>query len=205
LSHPLEYHNFVLSEIGKKRKMTVLDVGAGFGIWGYLIHTLRKPSLLVGLDIDKNYLSVLKKHKIYDCVVLASASALPVTEKIFDYVLAVEVIEHLPKLDGESMISELERVCLQKVILTTPNGYLSQHSNTIPQSEIHRSSWSAREFRKKGYKVRGMGLKGSSRWRSEKGLALYGALNHFSTLISFFLCEISEYILAVKKLNAREC
>ena len=188
-----------MSEIGKQNRMTILDVGAGFGIWGYLMRTLRRPSLLVGLDIDTNYLSALKKHKIYDCLIQASASALPIRNRIFDYVLAAEIIEHLPKLDGEKMILELERVCLQKIILTTPNGYLRQHLDNIPRSEIHRSSWSAKEFRKRGYKVRGIGLKGSSKWRSEKGLTLYGALNHFSILISFFLSEISEYILAVKR------
>ena len=205
MSHPLEYHNFVMAEINVKLS-TILDIGVGFGIWGYLAHVLRKTSRLVGIDINLNYLLAAKEHNIYDCLVLASASSLPFRDGVFDYVLAIEVIEHLPKEDGERMLSELERVCRSKIVLTTPNGFLQQHPCVAPESEIHKSSWSARELRGKGYKVRGIGLKGTSKLRSRRSLTIYGLLSYLSTLITFFFPEFSEYILAVKTLgveNAR--
>lgn len=198
MSHPLEYHNFVMAEVDKFESSTILDVGVGFGIWGYLMRVLRKPSLLVGIDVDLNYLLASKEHNIYECLALASASSLPFREKVFDYVLAIEVIEHLPKGDGERMLTELERVCKRKIMLTTPNGYLEQHPCVAPESEIHKSGWSAEELRRKGYKVRGIGLKGTSRLRSKRRLTLYGLLNYLSSFITFFFPEFSEYILAVK-------
>jgi len=187
-----------MAEVNKVKLSTILDIGIGFGIWGYLAHVLRKPSLLVGIDINLNYLLAAKKHNIYDCLVLASASSLPFREESFDYVLAIEVIEHLPKVAGEKMFAELERVCRRKIVLTTPNGFLEQHPCVAPESEIHKSGWSARELRGKGYKVRGIGLKGTSRLRSRRRLTVYGLLNYLSTLITFFFPEFSEYILAVK-------
>lgn len=202
MSHPLEYHNFVMAEVDKVEPSTILDVGVGFGIWGYLMYMLRKPSLLIGIDIDLNYLLASKKHNIYDCLVLASASSLPFRERVFDYVLAIEVIEHLPKADGEKMFAELERVCRSKVLITTPNGYLEQDPYVAPESEIHKSGWSVQEFRRKGYKVRGIGLKGTSRLRSRRSLTLYGLLNHLSILITFFFPKFSEHIFAVKTLGA---
>jgi 2-polyprenyl-3-methyl-5-hydroxy-6-metoxy-1,4-benzoquinol methylase len=198
MSHPLEYHNFVMAEVDKSESSVVLDVGVGFGIWGYLMRVLRKPSLLVGIDVNLDYLLTLKKHNFYDCLVLASGSYLPFRRRIFDYVLAVEVLEHLPKADGERMFTELEDACRGKVILTTPNGHLEQHPRVASRSELHRSAWSAQELAKKGYKVRGIGLRGTSKLRSKKSLTLYGLLNYLSTAMTFFFPELSEYILATK-------
>jgi ubiquinone/menaquinone biosynthesis C-methylase UbiE len=192
-----------MAEVDKFESSTILDMGIGFGIWGYLMRTLRKPSLLVGTDINLDYLLASKKHNIYDFLVLASASSLPFRERVFDYVLAIEVIEHLPKVDGERMFAELERVCRGKIVLTTPNGFLEQHPCVAPDSEIHKSGWSAEEFRREGYKVRGIGLKGSSRFRSRESLTMYGLLSYLSTLISFFFPKFSEYLLAVKDVSSR--
>lgn len=205
MSHPLEYHNFVMAEVDKAESLTILDVGIGFGIWGYLMYVLRKPSLLVGIDVNLNYLLASKKHNVYDSLVLTSASSLPFRERVFDYVLAIEVIEYLPKVDGERMFAELERVCRSKIVLTTtPNGYyLEQHPRVAPQSEIYKSDWSAGEFRRKGYKVRGISLKGASRLRSRRSLTVYGLLSYMSTLITFFFPKFSEYILAVKDVRSR--
>lgn len=202
MSHPLEYHNFLMAEVDKFESSTILDVGIGFGIWGYLMRKLRKPSLLVGIDINLDYLSASKKHNIYDHLVLASASHVPFRKGTFDYVLAIDVIEHLPKVDGERVFTGVECVCKGKIIITTPNGYLEQHPCGAPESETHRSGWSPEEFRRKGYKVRGIGLKGTTRLRSRRNLTVYGLLNYLSTLITFFFPKFSEYTLAVKTLGA---
>jgi len=190
-----------MSEVDKVKSSTILDIGVGFGIWGYLMYMLRKPKLLIGIDIDLNYLLTLRKHNIYDCLIRASASTLPFKERVFDYVLSIEVIEHLNKVSGEKMIIELERVCKRKIVVTTPNGYLEQHPYIATESEIHRSGWSAQEFKQKGYKVHGIGLRGTSFLRSRRSLTLYGMLNHLSVPLTFLFPEVSEYLFAVKKVG----
>lgn len=200
LSHPLEIHNFLMAEIPTDQQFSFLDVGIGFGILGYLTRRLRKPSLLVGVDIEPSYLETCKKHHIYDFLVLASASNLPFRDKIFDYVMATEIIEHLSKRQGERMLMQLRSLCTRKIIVTTPNGYMKQQPSDAPRSETHKSGWSARELRSCGYRVRGIGLRGTHKLRSERSLMIYGLLSFVSTPISFFVPELSGYIVAVKEI-----
>jgi len=192
-----------MAEIDKTQSPTILDVGIGFGVWGYLTHVLRKPSLLVGIDINLDYLLASRRHNVYNDLVLASASFLPFREDVFDYVLAIEVIEHLPKGEAEKTFTELEHVCRSRIVLTTPNGFLEQHPCVAPESEVHRSSWSAQELTRMGYKVRGIGLKGTSKLRSRANLTVYGLLNYLSTLITFFFPKFSEYLLSVKNVSGK--
>jgi len=201
MSHPLELHNFVLAQLGKTEGSTVIDCGIGFGIWGYLMQVLRKPSLLAGIDVDKGYLLNAKRHRIYDHLIRASASYAPFRNAIFDYVLAMEVIEHVPKSDGKNLLLELERICRDKIILSTPNGYLKTDPSNSVESETHRSGWSAAELRSVGFRVHGISLRRSSTLRNRKNSTVYGFLNHVSTLVTFFLPALSEYLLATKELR----
>jgi hypothetical protein len=60
--------------------------------------------------------------------------------------VCIEVIEHLPKKKGKSLIKEMTRVSRQKVILTTPDiffkirnqkfGHVSVDSERIKESRI---------------------------------------------------------------------
>lgn len=186
-----------MAEVETDQPSSFLDVGIGFGILGYLIRRLRKPLLLIGVDVEPSYLKTCKQHQIYDSLILASASSLPFREKIFDYIVATEIIEHLSKQQGEKMLTELSSLSKGKIILTTPNGYVRQQPCNAPKSETHMSGWVARELRSWGYKVRGIGLRGTSSLRSERSLMVYGFLSFLSTPLTFFLPELSGYIIAV--------
>jgi len=97
---------------------------------------------------------------VYDDLILASADKLPFRESSFDLVLASEVIEHLPKVQGEALLREVERVCKWKIIITTPRalwkkGFLE---NSAP-TQRHLSGWTDEEFKKLGYRVVGVGFR----------------------------------------------
>ena len=68
----------------------------------------------------------------------------------------MEVVEHMTKRDGYRLLSEMERVSHRKIILSTPNRHLSWRQRE--ERLQHKSHWTPSDFKKLGYKVRGIGF-----------------------------------------------
>lgn len=81
---------------------------------------------------------------------------LPFKNEEFEVATCIEVIEHLPKEDGEKMLSELERIA-QTVIVSTPFHYFNQDALDDNPYRTHVSKWSTWDFRRRGYKIKGVG------------------------------------------------
>lgn len=135
---------------------SVLDVGCGR--CSILAACKNKKTLYkVGLDFYEPYIVKSKLMGIHDQYILADVrQGLPFPSKSFDCVIASEVIEHLTKADGLRMIKELERVAKNKIILTTPNGFLEAFPGPEDNpEEKHISGWVAKELKALGFKVYG--------------------------------------------------
>lgn len=148
---------FVIESVEKGKR--ILDVGCGGGKWGYLLKISRKsPIYSVGIDVHGPNLQFVKEHKVYDEVIRSDARSLPFRDGWFQVVLAIEVLEHLEKSEGWEMLREIERVCSEEVILTTPNVYWHQRGRH--HSMEHKCRWTAKELSRIGYNVRGVGFGG---------------------------------------------
>lgn len=149
--------NKILGEITIDAE-SICDLGCGRGIIGALIRIYRNPKKLVGVEIFKPYLDFCSKHSLYDELLCHDLNELPLPFKDneFDIVTAIEVIEHLPKKNGELLILEMERIAKRKIIITTPNIFFKQipYDNNIFQ--LHRSRWSYRDFNR-NFRVHGIG------------------------------------------------
>ena len=108
-------------------------------------------------------------------------------ENQFDCCVALDVIEHLTKKDGHTLIRDMERIARKKILLFTPNGFLPQTSLYNNDLQEHLSGWTADEMMALGFKV--LGMYGPKFMRSEqhqhkfKPAALSGmvaALLHFA-------------------------
>ncbi|MEM2704402.1 MAG: class I SAM-dependent methyltransferase, partial [Candidatus Bathyarchaeia archaeon] len=160
MSHAYVYHTFVLYEVPNLTGKVILDIGCGKGLWGYLMKCEKQgdKAYCIGLDISIDYLKFVKRHNIYDDLILADASNLPFRAKSFDIVIASEIIEHLQRDKGFKLLNEIDAICKGKAIITTPNGFLpSRHEKC--SFEYHKSGWRAKDFRSYHYKVRGIGFK----------------------------------------------
>lgn len=95
---------------------SVLDVGCGRGLVGYLCLAHREPARLVGIDIFEPYLKFVTKHGLYNEVLKHDLNELPLpyVDREFDLVTAVEVIEHLEEERALHLIEELERVAKEE-------------------------------------------------------------------------------------------
>lgn len=137
---------------------SLIDLGCGRGVVGALMRIYRNPKRLVGIDVFRPYIDFCRYHNFYDELYQYDLrnTPLPFNDKEFDVATCIEVIEHLPKNSGLRLLHELERIS-KKVILTTPNGYLLQKALDDNPFQKHLSGWSAKDFIKLGYEVKGVG------------------------------------------------
>jgi SAM-dependent methyltransferase len=99
----------------------------------------------------------------------------------FDAVIAMDVIEHLPKDDGLRMMQGMEKIARRKVVLFTPSGFLPQRQLEAADLQAHLSGWEAAEMQGYGYHV--MGMLGPKKLRGEFHV-LKGRPKPFWALIS---------------------
>ena len=74
----------------------------------------------------------------------------------FDCVTLLEVVEHLPRAEGEKLLEQCERIARVKVVVSTPNGFVFQPPTSDNAFQAHVSGWTAEDFRGRGYEVTGI-------------------------------------------------
>jgi ubiquinone/menaquinone biosynthesis C-methylase UbiE len=133
----------------------ILDAGCGTGLFGVVFKAMRRLNAptLIGCDIFAPYLKAIP-NGIYDDLVCCDIAHLPFRNKAFSGVVAVEVIEHLSKVNALQALKEFERVTREVIFLTTPVGYHKKTPADGNPYQTHLSGWSAGEFKKLGFKVR---------------------------------------------------
>ncbi|MBI2106991.1 class I SAM-dependent methyltransferase [Candidatus Woesearchaeota archaeon] len=97
----------------------ILDVGCGDGALYNIIKGRCKN--YYGVDISKTALSQIKDKKVNMRVVNINEEKLPFQDNFFDYVVCLDVIEHV--FDPIKLIEEIFRVTKKEgfVIISTPN------------------------------------------------------------------------------------
>ena len=92
----------------------MLDLGCGFGAYSGAL--IKEGLRCFGCDINLEY---LRKAGATGLPVAKVDSTLPFSDKAFDTVLVLEVLEHVA--DIEKILSEAFRVARKKVLITVPN------------------------------------------------------------------------------------
>jgi 2-polyprenyl-3-methyl-5-hydroxy-6-metoxy-1,4-benzoquinol methylase len=132
---------------------TILDVGCGTGS---PIKTFSKDFYSVGVDLFKPALLESKKRSIHDDYILLDINNLCFRSNFFDAVLALDVIEHLEKSKGVRLIKTIERIAKKKVIIITPNGFVSQGARAKNLFQVHLSGWTVGELKMLKYEIHGI-------------------------------------------------
>lgn len=147
---------------------SVLDVGCGSRS---PLAMLSPRPFAVGIDSHLPSLQASKAAGIHDEVAVGDALELVDTFGMdsFDAVIAMDVIEHLPKEQGWELLRQMETVARRRVIVFTPNGFLPQVRSAVEANpaQEHVSGWTASEFRDRGYTVTGI-----NGWRRLRGPGL---------------------------------
>jgi Methyltransferase domain len=143
---------------------TLLDVGCGANS---PVRTFSgKLKYTVGIDLYQPSIAAsqtLGIHDHYECLdVLRLLERFDA--KSFDCVVALDLIEHLHKEDGDRLLQNMEHIAKKKVVVFTPSGFLRQSRVDANDLQEHLSGWSAEEMRQKGYRVYGV-----NGWKSLRG------------------------------------
>lgn len=183
---------------------TVLDLGCGYDS---PITKLSTKKYTVGMDIYKPTIVESKKKKIHSKYIIGNV--LDADKKFkpssFDSVVALDLIEHLTKKDGLSLIKQMEKIAKKNIIILTPNGFTDQDAYDKNPYQVHKSGWTTEEFQKLGFTVRGLrGLKfirGDYASLKYQPWVVWGIIATISEYILYFSSDYSYHLLAVKKVQ----
>jgi SAM-dependent methyltransferase len=163
----LEQIPTIISEIKHQRPRSIIDVGCGIGVYGFMIRIYLEM-----YDDDKNFLKKLLSSLwdiridaiegfrpyvdfiprwAYDRIMVGDVfEILPkLPSKSYDLALAVAILEHLERKDGDVFLEELKRIA-KKVIVSVPKIWGPQQVLENPL-ENHRSHWIWEDFQERGF------------------------------------------------------
>lgn len=154
----------------------ILDLGCGIG-HGTKMLSINK-NRVVGIEIDINKLYTAYKHFNADNIhyLVADARFLPFKNNIFDFVISLEVIEHIA--EHNQYLAGINRVLKSngKSIISTPNKEIIRSEGTI-SNPIHVKELTFKEFKNSLTKYFSkVELYGQTRRRGVKGIS--GILYH---------------------------
>jgi len=157
-----------------------LDIGCGYGKWGFLLRNYRGMDYpgelkITGVDLFQPHIDSLQDKGIYDELKCCSATELPFEDQSFDSAVCCEVLEHLTRPEGPKFFAELKRVCRQGFVITTPfydcirgGGETLDGFNPY---EAHQYCYKAAEFRDLGFtQMVGVGMQLPS-WKASVALS----------------------------------
>lgn len=208
VSHlPLTYMWFLKHLCGNPK--TVLDLGCGDG---ELMQTIvDKKWKITGVDIYDKSLKKAKAKGIYEELIkgdlVKTCEKLAKDKKKFDLVFCSQVIEHISRKEGEKILGLAEKLSKDKIYFGTPRGFMNQPEEFIKGNpyQYHKSGWTIEDFKKRGYKVYGIGFYPS--WRenglarsSKKAFAFLGVIvSYLFSALTIFFPSFAAGIMAIKQ------
>ena len=156
--------NEILWLVKKVRPKTILDIGTGFGKYGFLCREyselpygrLRKgdwETRIDGIEVFEEYLTPVHEY-IYDKIYVGNALEIVDNLEVrYDLVLLIDVLEHLTYDHGIELLDKLV-LSGSGVIVSTPKniGVLGCRQQGVFNNlfEKHRFQWNMKIFRKYG-------------------------------------------------------
>ncbi|MBG9544726.1 hypothetical protein ABE29_18770 [Cytobacillus firmus] len=157
---PVSYYQ-AISEILKiieiERPTSILDIGIGYGKYGYLCREILelpyqryfKEDWVVtidGIEGFEQYKNPVHEYA-YDNVYYGNAKNLIKEVGSYDVVLFIDVLEHFEKHEGIALIEEILAHTNRSLIVSTPI-YPSEQGEYIGNElEEHKSRWSLKDFK----------------------------------------------------------
>jgi len=208
---PFSYMWLLRRSLGNSK--TILDLGCGDG---FLMEVLTEgmSCKVVGVDLyEKNVKSASKKDifiQVFKMDVIKFIRQQIRKGRKYDLVFCSQVIEHIERDKGERLLSLLDKVAKQRIIIGTPREFMEQHPSYLEGNphQAHKSGWSEEDFWKRGYKVSGIGFSpfwsesGSIRVSSNKSVdSFFFVVSFLLSPIVYFIPKIAAGILCIKDIK----
>jgi len=153
-----------------RQPKSILDVGIGFGQYGFLArtnlehlnlfewddHGARKRTReewlikIDGIEAFPDYITPVSEY-CYNTIYKGDAlDVLPTITDKYEMILAIEILEHFSKEDGLRFLELLKGLASKSVLISTPKIFIEQNYPANPY-ENHRSFWTQEELRGLGF------------------------------------------------------
>lgn len=160
----------VVGFLEKKQPQSILDVGVGFGQFGFLARTnLEHVNLfewdelgsrkrgkeewkieIHGIEAFPGYITPVHDYAYNHIFIGDALEILPRLVLQYELVLATEILEHFDKDDGLKFIKLLKRASSGLVLISTPKEFIEQTYAANPY-ENHRSHWTKSDLEREGF------------------------------------------------------
>lgn len=135
---------------------SILDIGVGFGKYGFLSREYldtkeeqgyKNFQLTVdGIEVFDNYLTPVHSF-IYDNIFIGNAlDVVPTLEKKYDLVLLIDVLEHFNYDDGILLLNKLLK-CSNNILISIPVKIGDQGAAYDNIHEVHEFQWLNKHFK----------------------------------------------------------
>jgi len=150
--------NEIMELIILTQPRSILDIGVGFGKYGFLcreylelldgrekLHDWRR--VIDGIEIFAEYITPLQKS-LYNHIYIGDAlDILPTLRRRYDLILLIDIIEHFDYNDGQRLL-ELCQLRGRNIIVSTPKINMPQNAMFCNPYEAHKSFYKKEHFRK---------------------------------------------------------
>ena len=146
----------IMELVVRSKPQSVLDVGVGFGKYGYLVREYLEIwgdgdqyeqwlRTIDGVEVFEPYIREVQRA-VYNEVFIGNATeVLPTLEKQYDLILLIDVLEHFTYEDGMTVLT----AALQKgrnIIVSTPWDIGVQGEGYGNVYETHHFQWKKKHF-----------------------------------------------------------
>ena len=143
---------------------TILDLGCGFGKWGFLFREYLEVAKgryypkdwevdITWVDIFPKYI-VDQHHVFYDRIRVEDVFAFFEHDRqVYEFIMCGDLIEHLDKGFGCTLL-EIMRERGKANCVVTPAKFVAQGAYLGNEHESHKCLWTENEFIDRGYSVR---------------------------------------------------
>ncbi|MCL4691529.1 MAG: hypothetical protein KJ060_03355 [Candidatus Hydrogenedentes bacterium] len=136
---------------------SILDIGCGFGLWGFLCREyldvmeerVQPEAWRIRIDGIELFEPYIQSHQraLYTNITIGDIRELAPKVDQYELIIAGDVIEHLDKEDGERVIEQLYEKATRALLVNIPLGdgwdHPERHGNP---GELHRSQWTPEDF-----------------------------------------------------------
>jgi SAM-dependent methyltransferase len=161
---PSSFHDalaIVVPLVADLRPASILDVGVGFGKYGFLFREYLDVAAagedraspdrsgwavrIDGIEAHEPYVTGLQRA-IYDTIYIGDAAALLPALGRYDLVFAADVLEHFDAAAGRAFLDTAREHAGLGVLVVTPAVHFHQGEVFGNPHEVHRSFWTAADL-----------------------------------------------------------